>query len=200
VADVVRRVTGGGRRAVVVPLLLSAGYHVHVDIARATALDGATAAAALGPDDRLAAVLLDRLREAGAGDGDAVVLAAAGSSDGRSGADVEQVAAAVDAGWLGPVLVGYGASARPSVAEAVAAARDRTAGRVVVAAYLLAPGFFLDRLTGAGADVVTGPLALDASGTIDPRLVDVVLDRYDSVVGAGSAPRARAAAAPTTSA
>jgi sirohydrochlorin ferrochelatase len=186
VDDVVRRITGGGRHAVVVPLLLSAGYHVNVDIARATADERATSARALGPDARLAEVLLDRLREAGAVAGDAVVLAAAGSSDGRSGADVDQVAAAVREGWSGPVLVGYGASARPSVAEAVAAARDRTTGRVVVAAYLLAPGFFLDRLQQAGADVVTGPLAVDAAGTIDPRLVEVVLDRYDAAVAAGS--------------
>jgi sirohydrochlorin ferrochelatase len=191
VADVVRRVTAGGRDAVVVPLLLSAGYHVNVDIARATAVDRATSAGALGPDRRLAAVLLDRLREAGAADGDAVVLAAAGSSDGRSGADVDEVAAAVREGWPGPVLVGYGASARPSVAEAVAGARERTAGRVVVAAYLLAPGFFLDRLQQAGADAVTGPLALDASGAIEPRLVQVVLDRYDAATASSRRAPAR---------
>jgi sirohydrochlorin ferrochelatase len=182
VADVVRRVTDAGRRAVVVPLLLSAGYHVNVDIGRATAGPGARSAGALGPDVRLTQVLLDRLREAGARDGDAVVLAAAGSSDERSGADVDQVAAVIRSSWSGPVLVGYGASARPSVPEAVAQARELTEGRVAVAAYLLAPGFFHDRLQKAGADVVTGPLAVDASGRIDPRLVQVVLDRYDAAV------------------
>jgi len=182
VGDVVRRITAGGRGAVVVPLLLSGGYHVHVDIGRATAREQAVSAGALGPDPRLAQVLLDRLRQAGARPGDAVVLAAAGSSDERSGADVEQVAVAVRAQWAGPVVVGYGASARPSVAEAVAQARGLTGGRVVVAAYLLAPGFFHDRLAEAGADAVTGPLAVDGSGTIDPRLVAVVLDRYDAAV------------------
>jgi len=182
VGDVVRRVTASGRHAVVVPLLLSAGYHVHVDIGRATAGDGATSTGALGPDPRLAEILLDRLGEAGAQPGDAVVLAAAGSSDERSGVDVDQVAAVVRAGWAGPVLVGYGASAHPSVPEAVAGARELTRGRVVVAAYLLAPGFFHDRLAEAGADAVTGPLAVDASGAIDRRLVDVVLDRYDTAV------------------
>jgi sirohydrochlorin ferrochelatase len=182
VADVVRRVTDAGRLAVVVPLLLSAGYHVNVDIGRATALPGAQSAGALGPDVRLAGVLLDRLREAGAREGDAVVLAAAGSSDERSGADVEEVAAVVRSRRSGPVLVGYGASARPSVPDSVAQARELTSGRVVVAAYLLAPGFFHDRLRDAGADLVTGPLALDASGRIDPRLVQIVLDRYDAAV------------------
>jgi sirohydrochlorin ferrochelatase len=182
VADVVRRVVDPGRRAVVVPLLLSAGYHVNVDIGRATAVDGARSAGALGPDPRLARILLDRLAEAGARDGDAVVLAAAGSSDERSGADVAEIAEVVRAGWPGPVLVGYGASARPSVPEAVGRARALTDGRVAVAAYLLAPGFFHDRLRAAGADLVTGPLALDAAGRIDPRVVEVVLDRYDAAV------------------
>ena len=191
VGDVVRRVTASGRHAVVVPLLLSAGYHVHVDIGRATEGEHAESTGALGPDPRLAQVLLDRLREAGARPGDAVVLAAAGSSDERSGADVDRVASAVRAGWAGPVLVGYGASARPSVAEAVAQAREVTRGRVVVAAYLLAPGFFHDRLAEAGADAVTGPLALDASGAIDPRLVQVVLDRYDAAVAAEPAASVR---------
>ena len=42
----------------------------------------------------------------------------------------------------------------------------------VVAAYLLAPGFFYDRVLEAGGDVVTAPLAPDA------RLTEIVLDRY----------------------
>src|SRR4051812_12568174 len=50
--DVVRRVTGEGRRCVVVPLLLAAGYHVRVDVTQAVAEgDGlAVAAHVLGPD------------------------------------------------------------------------------------------------------------------------------------------------------
>ena len=85
-----------GRPAVVVPLLLSGGYHVHVDIAGAVAgAAGAVAARPLGPDPRLVEVLRDRLVEAGADPRDpltAVVVAAAGSSDPRSVADVEDTA------------------------------------------------------------------------------------------------------------
>jgi sirohydrochlorin ferrochelatase len=68
------------------------------------------------------------------------------------------------------------------VAEAVAAARAGLtgSGRVVAASYLLAPGFFHDRVARAGADVVTAPLAPD------DRLVDVVLDRYDCAVAAAT--------------
>lgn len=174
VADVVAGVLAEGREAVVVPLLLSAGFHVHVDVAAAVAPRGATASGAMGPDPRLVAVLADRLAAAGAGPGDAVVLAAAGSSDPRSARAVERVADGLRAAWPhGPVIVGYGAGARPSVPDAVAAARRAVgARRVVVASYLLAPGFFHDRLLAAGADVVTEPLAPDH------RLASLVLDRY----------------------
>src|SRR4051794_29470860 len=52
--------------AVVVPLLLSTGYHVKTDIAAAVAgRPGTAVAGQLGPDPRIAAAVLDRLREAG---------------------------------------------------------------------------------------------------------------------------------------
>lgn len=187
VADVVAEaVAGPAGRAVVVPLLLSAGFHTHVDIARAVAgVPGAAASGTLGPDERVVAVLVDRLHEARARPGDAVVLAAAGSSDARASSAVETVADGLRHRWPGgPVTVGYGSAARPTVAEAVAAARAGLAGagRVVAASYLLAPGFFHDRVVRAGADVVTAPLAPD------DRLVDVVLDRYDCAVAAATGP------------
>ncbi|TFV53111.1 sirohydrochlorin chelatase [Blastococcus sp. TF02A-35] len=182
VLDVVAGLAAEGRAAVVVPLLLSGGYHVHVDIAGAVAGAGGTVAARpLGPDPRLAAVLLDRLVEAGADPGDpgtAVVLAAAGSSDPRSVADVEDTAALLQRSWAGPVTTGYGSAARPPVPDAVAAARAAGAQRVVVASYLLAPGHFHDKLGGAGADVVTAPLLPDE------RIAAVLLDRYDGALAA----------------
>lgn len=179
VADVVRRVRDDGRRCVVVPILLSGGYHVHVDIADAVRASrgAAVAAGALGPDPRLAAVLQDRLVAAGALAGDAVVLAAAGSSDDRAAADVEAVRRTLATLREGPVVAAYGASAAPSVPEAVATLR-RAGHRVAVASYLLAPGHFHDRLAQAGADLVTAPLL---AGPVDARLVEVVLDRYHAV-------------------
>ncbi|WP_138760277.1 sirohydrochlorin chelatase [Modestobacter altitudinis] len=180
VVDVVAGLAGSGTPAVVVPLLLSGGYHVHVDIAGAVA-DHPTAVAArpLGPDQRLVAVLTDRLVAAGADPRDrttAVVLAAAGSSDPRSVADVEGTAGLLQQGWAGPVTTGYGSAARPTVPDAVTAARRAGAERVVVAAYLLAPGHFSDKLQGAGADVVTAPLLPDE------RIAAVLLDRYDAAL------------------
>jgi sirohydrochlorin ferrochelatase len=178
VAEVVAGLAAEGRPAVVVPLLLSGGYHVHVDIAGAVAAHpSAVAARALGPDARLADVLHDRLRAAGADPADAgtaVVLAAAGSSDPRSVADVEATAALLRPRWAGPVTCGYGSAARPRVPDAVAAARAAGARHVVVAAYLLAPGHFAGRLAAAGADAVTAPLLPD------DRVARVLLDRYDA--------------------
>ena len=208
---------GQAGQAVVVPLLLSTGFHVNVDITEAVSPEhegrgpehGAAAAArALGPDPRLAQILADRLAAAGTRPHDAVVLAAAGSSRSGAARDVEAVAEHLRAHHDGPVTVGFGAMATPSVRDAVAAAREALGGadvpggataapggpsdaaavapsggeddppRVVIAAYLLAPGFFHDRLLEAGADVVTAPLAPDA------RLTAIVLDRYAEGVAA----------------
>lgn len=178
VGPVVAQVTDAGGSAVVVPLLLSAGYHVSVDVAAAVEGRAAVAAPALGPDDRVTAVLLERLRDTRVTDDDAVVVAAAGSTDPAAVADVEAVGRAVEAAHGGPVMVAYGASATPSVPDAVTALREQRPGtRVAVAAYLLAPGHFHTRLQRAGADVVAQPL-LPAGAPPDPRLVEVVLDRY----------------------
>jgi sirohydrochlorin ferrochelatase len=137
------------------------------------------AARPLGPDPRLVEVLADRLTAAGADPHDprtAVVLAAAGSSDPRSVADVEETAALLQRGRTGPVSTGYGSAAQPTVSEAVSAARRGGAERVVVAAYLLAPGHFHDKLAAAGADAVTAPLLPDQ------RIASVLLDRFDAAV------------------
>lgn len=177
VVDVVAQLSSAGRPAVVVPLLLSGGYHVHVDIAGAVAgAHSAVAARPLGPDRRLVEVLRDRLADADVDAGTAVVLAAAGSSDPRSVADVEGTAQLLQSGWGGPVTTGYGSAARPTVPDAVEAARRAGAERVVIAAYLLAPGHFHDKLATAGADAVTAPLLPD------PRIAAVLLDRYDAAV------------------
>ncbi|GAA3338455.1 hypothetical protein GCM10020358_18580 [Amorphoplanes nipponensis] len=158
-----------GVRAVVVPLLLSAGYHVRVDIAEAVAANDAVAAAPLGPDPVLTRSLRDRI-----GDADAVVLAAAGSSDPAWRADVAAVAARLGA------HVAYASGAERRVPDVVAELRERGARRITVAAYLLADGLFYRSLHRAGADVVTPPLCAD------PAVVDLVLVRYRDLTTAPS--------------
>jgi sirohydrochlorin ferrochelatase len=194
--DLVDVVAGlpAGEPAVVVPLLLSVGYHVKVDIARAVkGRPGSLAAAPLGPDPRLAALLDQRLREAGVTDRDAVVLAAAGSSNPNAAVSVEELAAQLGELRSNRIVPAYGASAKPSVPDAVAMLREEAqggagagesagavdlGGRVVIASYLLAPGYFHDQLGKAGADLVTEPLLPS------PVLAEIALERYDAAVAA----------------
>lgn len=176
-----------GEPAVVVPLLLSAGYHVHVDLTEA--VDAATdrpvvLAAALGPDDRLATVLLRRLAETRLRDDDRVVLAVAGSSDARAVVDCRDMARRLAAASGRDVTVGFLSAAQPGLPDAVAQARitapstsDGSTPRVVVANFLLAPGYFDDLARRAGADVTARPL-LVPDEPAPAELVDIVLDRY----------------------
>ncbi len=160
-------------QAVVVPLLLAAGYHVHHDIAQAIAgRPDIVSAPALGPDGRLLDIVVDRLHEAGVPHDATVVLAPAGSSDKRATADSHEAADLLRLRWSGPVRLGFVAAGAPSVADAVAAAREFGEDVVAVASYLLAPGHFQTKLGEAGADYVSAPLAPDQ------RIVDVVADRY----------------------
>ena len=180
----VLRHADAGTAAVIVPLLLSAGYHVHVDLADAAegADVSASVAGALGPDPRLAAVLARRLREAGvdAGDPDTrIVLAAAGSSDAGAVADCHTMAEMLATHLGAPVSIGFVSAASPRIGDAVATARAGTTGRVAVATYLLAPGYFADLVRAADADVVTAPL-LAADSVPPAELVQVVLDRFDA--------------------
>ena len=161
-----------GRGAVVVPLLLSSGYHISADIAAAAQTSGARVAAPLGPDQLLLTALTARLAEAGVPDGTPLVLAAAGSSDPAAMTDVGQQAELLAAHLDVPVRPAYLSAAQPAVADAVRGLRGQTGRQVAVASYLLAPGQFQDQLAGSGADWVTAPLGGH------PALAGVVIDRY----------------------
>lgn len=172
--DVVAGLAAQGRRCVVVPLLLSAGYHVHTDVARAVASAGglAVAARALGPDDTLVDILAQRLADATGPQEQRVVLAAAGSSDTRATHDVEVTAERLAARIGHVVTPAYLSSSTPSVFAAVDPAR-RVGRPLTIATYLLAPGLFAERLRQLGADRVTAPLAPH------PWLAELALRRYD---------------------
>jgi sirohydrochlorin ferrochelatase len=167
----------------VVPLLLGAGFHVHVDIATAVAdrvaSGGPTATAAtLGPDAAITGLLVDRLRQSGLTDADAVVLAVAGSSDVRARLAADRAAAMLSSTLRRVVRVGHLGGSGRALDDVIAESRASIDpdGRVVAANYLLAPGYFATRLESSAADVVTAPLS---SGLrVDSRLVDVVVRRY----------------------
>ena len=166
-----------GQPVVIVPLLLSAGYHVRVDLKKQTAgREGVAIAPAMGPDPRLVEVLASRLTPLMVGDDDAVVLAVAGSSDDRANEDCREVGRMLGARLGRQVDVGFLAAADPRLDVAVARAAIDVK-RVVVANYLLAPGYFHDLAVRlAGGAPVARPLLDDDSPA--RGLVDLVIDRY----------------------
>ena len=164
-----------GVQAVVVPLLLTVGFHVQVDIADAVASRPNTLGAApLGPDPRLAKLLDERLGELPEGWG--IVLAAAGSSRPEAAEPIEVLAADLAVRRPERIVAAYGASARPSVPEAVAQLRAEGVAGVAVASYLLAPGYFHDQLSLAGADLVAEPLLPSK------LLAELALEHFDAAL------------------
>lgn len=173
------------RDAVVVPLLLSAGYHVHHDIAQVVARrPGHVAAAPLGPHESVLDVLVTRLDEQGLTHDDVVVLGASASSDPRALADLRRTASGLSDRLGRPVELGHVGHCGTPLSDVVSRVR-RPGRRVLVASHLLAPGHFHDALGRAGADVVTAPL-LDERHP-DPGLVSLVVQRYGDALGRGLA-------------
>ncbi|WP_109528348.1 MULTISPECIES: sirohydrochlorin chelatase [Nocardia] len=167
--------TAGSVPAVVVPAFLASGYHVYQDVPREVAESGHPAVAvtrAMGPDPALARVMTMRLRAAGWQRGDAVVLAAAGSSDARARKDVRRSAALLAEHLGAPVRIAYVATGTPRVPEVVADLRASGARRVFIASYLLAHGLFQQRLHESGADGVAEPIG------VHPAVVRLIADRY----------------------
>jgi len=164
-----------GHPAIVVPAFLARGYHVGVDLPTHIAASGhpeVTMTPALGPDQRVAAVVAERLAESGWRPGDSVVLAAAGSSDPTGRADLDQAAQLLSKLLGAPIALAFAAAGGRTVSDTVAALRARGARRVAVASYLLADGLFQHRLHDAGADLVSEPLGAH------PAIARIIADRF----------------------
>lgn len=188
-ADVVRELAATGHANIIVPLLLSAGYHVRVDLRdAAAAAPGTRVANTLGPSPELAAILARRLHEAGwrEGDGRAVTLAGAGSSDPRAQKHVEETARMLGERLGREVIASHATAAHPRVTEVVQ--QNAAAGvETVVSTYLLAPGHFSRVLERSGAGAIAAPLvAAGGPGApseggyavdVPPELVRLVLQR-----------------------
>ncbi|MEU4979448.1 CbiX/SirB N-terminal domain-containing protein [Streptomyces sp. NPDC021969] len=175
----------GDGAAVLVPLLLSRGYHVKRDIPELAAAAPARTrvAAPLGPHPLLVDALQARLTEAGwpthAGPDHAVVLASAGSRDPESRADTARTAALLAARLGVPVVPAYASAAPPTVPEAVRTLTARGYRRVAVASCFTAPGRFATQCTAAAPWIVSEPL-----GT-HPAMAHLLLHRYDQALGSG---------------
>ncbi|MDB1089182.1 sirohydrochlorin chelatase [Streptomyces sp. ACA25] len=180
----------GVRRVIALPLLLSRAFHAKSDIP--AVLDEESArwpaltvrqAGVLGPDPLLTEALTRRLHEAGqspaAHASTGVVLASAGTSDPEAIAVIAEIAREWrrTAGWCA-VRPAFASASLPRTADAIRALRADGVRRVVVAPYVIAPGFLPDRITAgareAGADLLA-PVLGDA-----PELAALALRRFDA--------------------
>ncbi|MER8155537.1 sirohydrochlorin chelatase [Streptomyces sp. NPDC094472] len=187
--------------AVLVPLLLSRGYHIKQDIPDAVAAAphlAAHLAAPLGPDPLLAEALHARLAEAGRRAGAphgtgvtgvaashraGVVLAAAGSRDPDAALDVARTAALLSARLGGvPVLPGYASGSGPTVPEAVRALASLGHDRIAVASYFTAPGRFATQCANAVQNMSATPGVAAAPLAAHPAVARLVVRRYEQAI------------------
>ena len=164
--------------SVVVPLLLSTGYHVTHDLPESAQRSPfpVTLARPLGPHPLLAAAAAMQLRVAGAARGDAVVLVVAGSKDPDATTDALAAGRLLRAHWGAPVKVAFLSGAGPSVPEAVESLWSDGHRRVAVSPYLLAPGHFATK-AAALAEVNRATTVADVLGH-HPLVAELVVRRY----------------------
>lgn len=178
-----------GATAVLVPLLLSPGYHTEHDMRKA-ATDAShlttAVARALGPSAALAKLQRQRLEEAGWDGYDDIALAAAGSSraDGREAVLYQ---AEVFSSLLSrEVPYGFIADIEPTIDEAWESNQAE-----YISTYLLARGHFHSKLIkayqGTEKAAVTEPLVLPGDAASAVVVASVALERATEALAALSA-------------
>ena len=180
-------VRAGYDEIVVVPLLLVEAFHAKVDVPELVAAATARhpglkirATDVLGLETRFLEVLDERLRsalrDARVRELDALVLAAAGTSDPLANQAVARLARVWGSHHKLPVTAAYATSAPPTTGEAVRSFRAGGRRHIAVASLFLAPGTLLDRASElaleAGAVAVSEPLGAH------PEVARTVLARY----------------------
>ncbi|NHC22136.1 sirohydrochlorin chelatase [Nocardioides sp. IC4_145] len=180
-------VRAGHDEIVVVPLLLTEAYHATVDVPRAIAEVTerhpglkVRATDVLGLEPRFLEVLDERMRDAlraaRVRELDALVLAAAGTSDALANQSVARLARLWGSHHKLPVTAAFASAAPPAAGEAVRAFRAEGRRHIAVASLFLAPGFLPDRVSElaleAGAVAVSEPLGAH------PEVARTVLARY----------------------
>ena len=182
-----RLVRAGYDEIVVVPLLLTEAYHAKVDVP--SAIRAATekhadlkirATSILGLETVFLEVLDRRLRaalkEARVRELDALVLAAAGSSDPLANQAVARLARLWGSKHRLPTVAAYASAAPPATGEAVRAFRAEGRRHIAVGSLFLAPGTLTDRAAElaleAGAVAVSAPLGADT------EVARTILARY----------------------
>lgn len=168
--------------SIVVPLLLSTGYHLRHDLPEALN-PWATMARPLGPHPLLAEVMCHRLSGAGARRGDPVVMVAAGSNDPAVDADLEVARALLQARWGAPVQVATLGGRGRRLPEVLA--ESSAHGTPVLAPYLLAKGHFATRASTEARRLGVARVA----GVLGdhPLVAELVARRYRAIASRGGA-------------
>ena len=171
---------------VIVPILLSTGFHTQVDLRRAarnSGIERISVGESLGPDARLAALTRTRLEETGWAPGETpVVQGAAGSSRADGRADMERAAELLADELNAPVHHGFIAAIDPKFHEVVAEHKPEFA-----ATYLLAEGFFAGKMrrdaasTGLPVKVAT-PLVNAQDSAAAAVVAECFIDRMDAAI------------------
>jgi sirohydrochlorin ferrochelatase len=180
-------VRAGFDEIVVVPLLLTKAYHAKVDVPSAV-----TAATARHPHVQIRATdilglepvfleVLDRrmrdaLGRARCRELDALVLAAAGSSDPLANQLVTRLARLWGARHKLPTVAAYASAAPPATGEAVRQFRAEGRRHIAVGSLFLAPGTLPDR--AAELALEAGAVAVSAPLGADPEVARTILARY----------------------
>ncbi|WP_370247635.1 sirohydrochlorin chelatase [Nocardioides sp.] len=182
-----RLVKAGHEEIVVVPLVMSEAFGAPSDIEGALAEAGARhpglrlqCTAILGMEACFLEVLDQRMREAlqdaRVRELDALVLAAAGSTDPLANQSVARLARLWGTHHRLPVTAAYAANTPPATGEAVRAFRAEGRRHIAVASLFLTPGELTDRAEElaleAGAIAVSKPLGAH------PEVARIVLARY----------------------
>lgn len=172
---------------VVVPLLLAQAHHAKVDVPSAIAESTARhanlkirATNILGLENVFLEVLDRRLRsalkDARVRELDALVLAAAGSSDPLANQAVARLARLWGSNHRLPTVPAYASAAPPATGEAVRQFRAEGRRHIAVGSLFLAPGTLPDRAAElaleAGAVAVSAPLGADS------EVARTILARY----------------------
>jgi sirohydrochlorin ferrochelatase len=180
-------VRAGYEEIVVVPLLLTEAYHAKVDVPAAIAEAESRhpglkvrASDILGLETVFLEVLDRRLRtalrEARVRELDALVLAAAGSSDALANQAVGRLARLWGTRHHLPTVAAFASAAPPATGEAVRQFRAEGRRHIAVGSMFLAPGKLPDR--AAELAIEAGAVAVSAPLGSDPEIARTVLARY----------------------
>lgn len=180
-------VRAGFEEIVVVPLLLTEAFHAKVDVPAAIAEAterhpglkvGSSSVLGLEPSflEVLDVRMREALKEARVRELDALVLAAAGSSDPLANQSIARLARVWGARHKLPVTAAFASATPPATGEAVRAFRGQGKRHIAVASLFLAPGLLPDRAAElaleAGAVAVSEPLGAHS------EVARAVLARY----------------------